>query len=56
MTVNKCDIQHNVEDCYAQYRLCSVSFVLSVTFKNFMLSVIMLNVIKNVIMLNIGMP
>jgi hypothetical protein len=44
------------ECCYADCRLCLVSFMLSVTNKPFMLRVVMLNVIMlSVVMLNVIM-
>ncbi len=56
MTLNNkkinCDIQLNVEYCYAECQLCRVSFMLNVIYKPFMLNVITLNVVMlSVIML-----
>jgi hypothetical protein len=45
------------EYCYAEWRLCWVTFMLSVENKLIMLSVIMLNVIKlSVVMLSVVAP
>jgi hypothetical protein len=40
-----CNTQHNAEHCSAECRLCSVSFMLSVTYKPFVLNAVILNVV-----------